>query len=306
MPNADNNELTPAQVMEQVARAIPEDCRSNLIIIGSLAAGYHYFGNDRSKAIRTKDVDAMFSPHAMAAGAARKVTETLLAANWSVRREGEYGEPGDANTPDDKLPLVRLKPPHQAQWFLELMSAPGVDNDGELTKKLERVETQMGHFALCSFGFLGLAEHVPLLTEWGVRYARPEMMALANLLHHPTIGTATMSGGFFGATPVKRANKDLGRVMALAYLSLENDRDAMERWSESWRDALSARYPLRIEDLTARLGLGLVELMASRDDFNEAVRTCSLGLLRSMDVGPKALEATARRLIAEAIEPLTE
>ena len=94
--------------------------------------------------------------------------------------------------------------------------------------------------------------------------------------------------------------------MALAYLSLERDRDAMEKWSEAWRDALSARYPLRVDDLIARLGLGLVELMGSRDDFNEAVRTCSLGLLRSMDVGSDALEATARRLIAEAIEPLTE
>jgi hypothetical protein len=104
MPNPDNNELTPAQVMEQVAQAIPEACRSNVIIIGSLAAGYHFFGNDRSKAIRTKDVDAMFSPHAMAAGAAREVTETLLAANWTVRREGEFGEPGDANTPDDSCP----------------------------------------------------------------------------------------------------------------------------------------------------------------------------------------------------------
>jgi hypothetical protein len=229
-----------------------------------------------------------------------------LAANWTVRREGEFGEPGDASTPDDKLPLVRLKPPQQAQWFLELMSAPGADSDGKLIKKHDRIETQAGHFALCSFGFLGLAEHVPLITGWGVRYARPEMMALANLLHHPTIGTATMSGGFFGATPVKRANKDLGRVMALAYLSLEIDRDAMEKWSEAWRDALSARYPLRVENLTARLGLGLVELMGSRDDFSEAVRTCSLGLLRSMDVGADALEATARRLIAEAIEPLTE
>jgi hypothetical protein len=306
MPNPDHNELTPAQVMEQVAQAIPEACRSNVIIIGSLAAGYPFFGNDRSKAIRTKDVDAMFSPHAMAAGAAREVTETLLAANWTVRQEGEFGEPGDANTPDDKLPLVRLRPPHQAQWFLELMSAPGADSDGEMIKKLDRVETQAGHFALCSFGFLGLAEHVPLITEWRVRYARPEMMALANLLHHPTIGTATISGGFFGATPVKRANKDLGRVLALAYLSLERDRDAMEKWSQAWRDALSARYPLRVEDLTTRLGLGLVELMGSRDDFNEAVRTCSLGLLRSLDVGPDALDATARRLIAEAIEPLTE
>ena len=306
MPNPDHNELTPAQVMEQVARAIPEACRANVIIIGSLAAGYHFFGNDRSKAIRTKDVDAMFSPHAMAAGAAREVTETLLAANWTVRQEGEFGEPGDANTPDDKLPLVRLRPPHQAQWFLELMSAPGADSDGEMIKKLDRVETQAGHFALCSFGFLGLAEQAPLNTPWGLRYARPDMMALANLLHHPTIGTAAISGGFFGATPVKRANKDLGRVLALAYLSLEQDRDAMEQWSETWRDALNAGYPQRAADLRARIGLGLVALLGSRDDLNEAVRSCSLGLLRSMDVGPDALEATARRLIAEAIEPLTE
>jgi hypothetical protein len=31
-----------------------------------------------------------------------------------------------------------------------------------------------------------------------------------------------------------------------------------------------------------------------------------VGLLRSMDVGPDGLEATARRLIAETIEPLTK
>ena len=306
MPSPDNNELTPAQVMEQVARAIPEACRSNVIIIGSLAAGYHFFGNESSKAIRTKDVDAMFSPHAMAAGAARDVTETLLAADWTVRRDGEYSLPGDANTPDDKLPLVRLKPPHHAQWFLELMSAPSAQSDGQLIKRLDRIETQAGHFALCSFGFLGLAEHVPLRTEWGVRYARPEMMALANLLHHPTIGPATISAGFFGATPVKRANKDLGRVLALAYLSLEQDRDAMENWSASWREALTTRYPDQVATLMARIGLGLLELMGSSDDFNEAVRTCSLGLLRSMDIGPDALEATARRLLAEAIWPITE
>jgi hypothetical protein len=302
----DSNELTPAQVMEQVALAMPEACRPHVIIIGSLAAGYHFFGHDRSKAIRTKDVDAMFSPHAMAAGAAREVTESLLAAHWSIRDQGEWGQPGDAETPNDKLPLVRLKPPHRAQWFLELMSAPAGDNDGRLVKTFDRLETRMGHFALCSFGFLGLAEHAPLQTPWGVRCARPEMMALANLLHHPSIGTATISGGFFGAAPVKRANKDLGRVLALAYLSLERDRDAMKSWSVTWRAAIEERYPEQAEGLLPRIGAGLLALMGSREDFNQAARTCSLGLLQSMDVGPAALEATARRLLAEAIDPLAE
>ena len=104
MPNPDNNELTPAQVMDQVVQAIPEACRSNVIIIGSLAAGYHFFGNDLEQGDPQEGCRRMFSPHAMAAGAAREVTETLLAADWTVRREGEFGEPGDANTPDDKLP----------------------------------------------------------------------------------------------------------------------------------------------------------------------------------------------------------
>ena len=304
MAHQDRDELTPAQVMQQVAQAMPPECRANVIIIGSLAAGYHFFGDDRNRAIRTKDVDAMFSPHALAAGAARQVTETLMAADWTMRQDSQWGQPGDANTPADQLPLVRLRPPHQAQWFLELMCAPSAQSDGNLVKTLDRVETQAGHFALCSFGFLGLAELEPLPSPWGVRYARPEMMALANLLHHPAIGSATISGDFFGTQPVKRANKDLGRVLALAHLCLERDPDAMEHWSEAWRTALHRRYPERAPALMAQVGLGMLALMGSSEDMDQAVRTCSLGLLRSMDVGRDALEATARRLMAEAVEPL--
>lgn len=44
------------------------------------------------------------------------------------------------------------------------------------------------------------------------------MMALANLLEHPTIGASTMSSPIGGKT-LKRANKDLGRVLAIATLS---------------------------------------------------------------------------------------
>jgi hypothetical protein len=298
-------ELTPAKVMEEVAMAIPQSHRGNVIIIGSLAAGYHFFGNDPDKAIRTKDVDAMFSPHAMAVGAARHVTEELLQAHWRIREEGDWSTPGTAQTPEDQLPLVRLKPPHEASWFLELMSAPRSDHDGEMVKTHERVETNVGHFALCSFGYLGLAEYEPLSTPWGLKYARPEMMALANLLHHPELGEATISGEFFGKG-VKRSNKDLGRVLALAHLSLARDANAMEIWGNEWRDALTTRYPARAAHIMPRVGLGLAALQRSPTDFDEAVTTCSLGLLRAMDVGVDALRATARRMAAEAIAPLEE
>ena len=35
--------VTPLQVLKDVAMAVPEDCRSNIVVIGSLAAGYHAY-----------------------------------------------------------------------------------------------------------------------------------------------------------------------------------------------------------------------------------------------------------------------
>ncbi|MBV8035041.1 hypothetical protein [Roseateles sp.] len=51
--------LSPAEILAQVAQAPPADVRANVIIIGSLAAGYHFFAGDRARAIRTKDVDGL-------------------------------------------------------------------------------------------------------------------------------------------------------------------------------------------------------------------------------------------------------
>ena len=47
---ADLRLVSPRAVLEQVAHAIPEDCRANIIIIGSLAVGYYFFGNDPENA----------------------------------------------------------------------------------------------------------------------------------------------------------------------------------------------------------------------------------------------------------------
>jgi hypothetical protein len=81
--------LAPEAVMAQIAAALPDDCRSNVIIIGSLAAGYHFFAGDGQRSIRTKDVDCMFSPHAKAVAAAGQVAERLLASAWQPRKEGK-------------------------------------------------------------------------------------------------------------------------------------------------------------------------------------------------------------------------
>ncbi|MCX2863673.1 hypothetical protein OOZ63_17730 [Paucibacter sp. PLA-PC-4] len=87
------------------------------------------------------------------------------------------------------------------------MAAPPPYQPGSDAKKLQAIDTAHGTFALCSFDFLALAEWNPQMTKVGIRIARPEMLALANMLHHPTIVGTLIAG-----TTWKRSNKDLGRV----------------------------------------------------------------------------------------------
>lgn len=298
--------LSPATVMDEIATALPDHCRPNVIIVGSLAAGYHFFAGDGQRTIRTKDVDCMFSPYAKAVAAAGQVTERLLADAWRPRKEGGWGEPGDANTPDDKLPMIRLRPPGLrggADWFIELLGAP--DASTEKVKTFHRVQTSMGHFAICSFNYLALAEWQPVETKYGIRIARPEMMALANMLHHPAIAPELITG-----THMKRSNKDLGRVLALSWLAGEQDRrngtNQVELWADRMGEALRSHFPERAKQLARGAGTGIRALMKSDGDRDEALSICNKGLLASLEVGREAFAANGRRFIQQVLEPLED
>jgi hypothetical protein len=298
------DQLTPSEVLAQVAAALPDEVRGNVIIIGSLAAGYNFFSGDGAASIRTKDVDALFSPHAKAVAAAVEVTERLLAADWKQKEDARFGVAGRPDDNLDALPMVRLKPPEgentPAQWFLELLSAPPEYEAGGPGKKLQRLHTSAGDFAICSFDYLALTEWKPLPTAHGVLIARPEMMALANMLHHPAISDTLIAD-----TDYKRANKDLGRVLALAHLTTARDRrdgqDELGQWATRMWDALREKFGDHARELALRAGSGIDALLASPTDLAQALRIANIGLLASLDIGLASFEATGRRFQEEVL-----
>lgn len=284
-------------VMRQVAEAIPRECHGEIIIVGSLAAAYHFFGKEGE--VTTKDVDAMLSPNARAIRNGKLIAERLFKAGWTLRKDPKWGAPGERSTPDHDLPILRLHPPGNTEWFLELAAAPADGNPAP--KTFQRLPTERGDFTLYSFRFLALTEEDPLKSEFGILYARPEMMALANLLHHPRIAPDLIAG-----SNDKRSNKDLGRVLALAWLSMKRDADALDAWYPRWHAALQKRFPDEWRDLALRGGDGLRQLLDDKHklDLDQATRISNLSLLRGYDLGPDQLRATGRRVLVEALRPL--
>lgn len=289
--------ITPRDVLRQVADAMPEALRSDIIIVGSLAASYQLLP-DRAQVIRTKDVDAMVALQARAVVSAEGVAQRLQDAGWKPQAPPRFDLPGTADTPDDRLAVVRLHRPSTTSWFLELLGAPPVVAPAAHTsgKTMLRLQTRSGHFALPSFAFLGLTQFQPSRSEFDLLVALPEMMALANLLHHPAIDDAVMSQHFAGRS-IKRSNKDLGRVVAMAYLADVHDEDALESWKPSWHQALNEWAPADADRLLALAPDGLRALLASPRDIEQALHTVNYGLLTATPLTADQFVIALRRLL---------
>ena len=293
--------ISPDHVLWRIAESLPHEARESVIVVGSLAAGFHFFAGSPERQLRTKDADCMIATE-KAVVVATNITEHLFADNWQLRTDGDFGKPGTADTPDSELPVVRLFPPAENEWFLELLSCP---NDGTITKgrEFKRLVTSQGHFALCSFGYFALLEFEPIGTQHGIRLASPEMMALCNLLHHPKISDTRMSEPISGRS-IKRSNKDLGRVVALAYLTTERDPDALLDWPEKWRRALLEKFSSEATELMMRAGDVLRALLNSEPDLDEALHTVQVGLLAAMRIELQAFQLTGERLMRDVIDQL--
>lgn len=290
-----------------MAEAVPEECRNNIVIIGSLAAAYAYFGDNDQMAVQTKDIDCLLKPFHVAKEKGQAITGQLMAAGWQQRRIGNHLTPGTPQTPEDELPAVRLYPPEIDQedenaWFIELLTEP--ESSKDLGKKWLRMVVDEGHFGIPSFRYLAVTAFTPdKIDKLGIYYARPQMMVLANLLEHPKIMSDRMSALFAGRE-IKRSNKDLGRVLAIGYLAEENGIKDFRQWGYEWQKALSKCFQDEWKNLAKNAGTGLRELLQSDEDLVEAHHTCANGLLSSYGVTKEDLLEAGERVLGDAVDTL--
>ena len=293
-------EVSPNEVFAEIASVIPTELHDSIVVIGSLAAAYGLAGQHSGVGVRTKDVDCVLSPHVTAIEHGRRITEQLLASGWTVRAEGAFDRPGDATTPADRLPAVRLFPPGKRVWFLELLSDPSSEH--QVGRKWDRLALDSGqHFGLPSFEFTGITTHKPARSREGMCYARAENMALANLLEHRGFTDQIIVGSDLDGRPQLRRNKDLGRVLAIAALTPSPE---LEQWADRWLDTLMARFPNRCLELATSVGEGLRKLLASDQNLSEAEEHCNNGLLATRFATSDELLAAGEKVLRLAVDPI--
>jgi hypothetical protein len=278
-----------------VARTVPQELHPNILIVGSLAAAYHHRDRLTGQAVATKDADVVVQP----AGAVQEcvaIANRLLEAGWQRTDLCHARERPD---PLEELRAIRLHPKEIEAFFVELLGLPQASQKS--IKLWVPCQLEDGWYGIPCFKFMALLGSDRHDTDVGIQYASPPLMALANLLSHPDLGTERMSGEIEGRKLLRSA-KDLGRVLSLAWLEGGDPAD----WLPIWEQALQTHFGGEARALAASAGNGLQQLLANSVVLEEAHFTTSVGLLRGHNVTVDQLRIIGDRLVLDLVHPLAE
>ncbi len=291
-----SDRLDPRMLFEMIAHDLPDELRPHVLVVGSLAAAYHFRDAIHRDGIATKDADCVIHP-AGALTECQAIATQLLSDGW---RRRDDCSPRERPEPDTELRAIRLNPPSTEAYFIELLAFPDVGQK----EAVRWIPFQLsdGWYCLPSFRYLGLTGRDWKQAENGLHYAAPEMLALANLLAHPKIGTKKMSSPI-GNRTILRSAKDLGRVLALAWLT---SRRGTEAWVQSWGEALRERFPEESSRLSLSAGDGLRALLEDDLALDEAHYAVDVGLLAGKGVTMENLRATGQQFLADVLQPLAQ
>lgn len=285
--------LDPAKLFKKLAKDIPTHLHQHLIVTGSLAAAYHFRTMLQGRAVNTKDADLIIHPSGNITSC-RHLANHLLRLGWR-RTEQCYAQ--KSKHPISSLRAIRLFPPKSSDYFIEFLNLPKASQTQ--AKQWLPIKLEDGWYGMPSFRFMKLVAHDRLTSSAGIQYASPAMMALANLLSHPVVGTDRIESGDMRGT--LRSAKDLGRVIALAHLT---GRENTELWLASWAKAIRKCFPKDYKKLARLTGNGLAELLDDQNALSEARQTTEIGLLHGLNITSEMLRFTGKRLLVDVIEPL--
>ena len=97
---------------------------------------------------------------------------------------------------------------------------------------------------------------------------------------------------------IKRSNKDLGRVVAMAYLSDQLDETAVEHWPQIWLQAMeNLKAPASTRAKLDTINTGMQALLASYEDQDEALHSVNFGLLSSHPLDMRQFIVAIRRYL---------
>lgn len=281
--------LDPRKTLAGLKSQFPPALLKKAIVVGSLAAALSFRSRLKSRGVTTKDADLLIQSTGGTAQA-RRLMESLLALGWTRSAwPGKECFPMNRRTPAERCRAIRLLPPRSGEFYLEVLGLPTLDQSRPLVWKA--VDARDGRYAVPCFRFMGLGVEGAVPHESGFRHAAPAMMALANLLSHPGLGTQRVKDET-GKPRELRAAKDLGRALSLWFLSREEERKA---WAGLWIRGLRRRFPRTWRTLP--LSSGLRALTSDRAALTEAHRLCVRGLLDGFDLHPDQLRVLSEELL---------